>query len=521
VERRSTLYTRAYLFAVLAALTALFLRQALTPLLGTDNPYLTAWAAVVLSSWYCGIGPSIVCILISVLGVWYWFLRVFHSFTFRNPKNEISGMVLFSLLSCLIVALGEANRRSKARLQREIAERTQVEEELRQVQALLESQVQTRTAELMIANQNLSREKLTVQAQAEWLNAANDAIFVGGSEERITYWNKGAERLYGWSSAEAIGKSPHELLHTEFPVPFSEVARQRQRGGWEGDLVHTRRDGTRVTVSSRWTTLKNGQNKDTGWLEINRDITDRKAAESARQFTAELLRAQDAERRSIARELHESTGQMVVALMLNLGKLRTFSNLNLEEERLVSETDRILQNVDRELRAISYLLYPPLLDDAGLCTALEWYVEGFKHRSKIVTTLELDPGFGRLPADLEVGIFRFVQECLTNVHRHSGSREVTIRLRRSLGEVQVEVRDLGRAIPGERHLSIAGRGITNRDITGRGTTDRGPAGIGLRALEERVQQLGGVLSVKSNDHGTTIVATFPLSTPATDDVAIA
>lgn len=512
------------MFAVLAALTALFLRQMLSPLFGTDNPYLTAWTAVVLSSWYCGVGPSIVCMLISVLGVWYWFLPVFHSFTFQNPKSEISGMVLFSVLSCLIVALGEANRRSKARSQQEIAERMQVEDELRQVQAQLEGRVQRRTAELKIANEDLSREKATVQAQAEWLNAANDAIFVGGSEEKITYWNKGAERLYGWASAEAIGKSPHELLHTEFPVPFSEVARRRQRGGWEGDLVHTRRDGTRVTVSSRWTNLNDGQGKDTGWLEINRDITDRKAAESARQFTAELLRAQDAERRSIARELHESTGQMVVALMLNLGKLRTFSNLTLEEEQLVSETDRILQNVDRELRAISYLLYPPLLDDAGLRTALEWYVDGFRRHSKIVTTLDLDPGFGRLPADLEVGIFRFVQECLTNVHRDSGSQEVRIRLRRSSGEVQVEVRDLGRGIPGEKRLSIAGRGIAGRDITNHVITNHGTPGMGLRGLEERVQQLGGILSVKSNDHGTTILATFPISTPAspaTEDVAIA
>jgi PAS domain S-box-containing protein len=280
--RRVTLHSRRYFLAVLAAMTALLLRHTLSPLLGTENPYLTAWAAIVLSAWYCGIGPSIVCILISVLGVWYWFLPVLHSFRFQNPKSEISGMVLFSLLSSLIIALGEANRRSKAGSQREAAERSRIEDELRKAQAALEHRVQRRTAELNVANESLSRERERVQAQSEWLNAANDAIFVGGSDERITYWNKGAERLYGWSSAEAIGKSAHELLHTEFPVPFAEIARQRQRGGWEGDLVHTKRDGTRVTVSSRWTTLKDGQDREMGWLEINRDITDRKAAEAAR-----------------------------------------------------------------------------------------------------------------------------------------------------------------------------------------------------------------------------------------------
>jgi PAS domain S-box-containing protein len=507
--RRITVHTRGYVFAVLAALIALLLRRMLSPLLGTDNPFLTAWAAVVLSAWYCGIGPSIACILISVLGVWFWFLPVFQSFTFQNPKSEISGMVLFSLLSNLIVALGEANRRSKVRLQREVAERIRITDELREVKTQLQSRVQRRTAELEIANQGLSREKATVQAQAEWLNAANDAIFVGGAEEMITYWNQGAERLYGWSSAEAVGKSPHELLQTEFPIPLAEIVRQRQLGGWEGDLVHTKRDGTKVTVSSRWTTLQNGKDQATGWLEINRDITDRKAAEAARQFTAELVRVQDEERRAIARGLHDSTGQMVVALMLNLGKLRTFGHLTTEEKRLVSETERILQNVDGELRAISYLLHPPLLDDAGLRSALEWYVEGFKHRSEIVTTLEIAPGFGRLSSDLEVAIFKLVQECLTNVHRHSGSREATVRLRRSFGEVQVEVHDSGRGIPTEKQLRLTGNG---------------PAGVGLRGVGERVRQLGGILTVQSTDHGTTIRATFPLTAPtiaSTNDVAIA
>jgi PAS domain S-box-containing protein len=507
--RRITFHTRGYLLAVLAALAALLLRKMLSPLLGTDNPYLTAWAAIVLSAWYCGIGPSVACIFISVLGVWYWFLPVFHSFTFQNPKSEISGMVLFLLLSSLIVALGEANRQSRARSEREVAERRQIEDALRKAQAQLESRVKKRTAELKIANQNLSQETATVKAQAEWLDAANDAIFVADSDQRITYWNKGAEHLYGWASAEAIGKSPHELLHTDFPVPLAEIAGQRQQGGWQGDLVHTRRDGTRVTVASRWTDLKDGRNHVTGWLEINRDITDRKAAEAARQLSAQLLKVQDAERRAIARELYDSTGQMVIALMLNLGHLKAFENLSPEQEQLVSDSDRILQNVDGELRAISHLLHPPLLDEAGLWTALEWYVEGFKQRTRIAATLERDPDFGRLNSDLEVAIFRVVQECLTNVYRHSGSPEATVRLRRSLGEVRLEVQDRGRGMPAEKQLSVPGSGTM---------------GVGLRGMRERLRQLGGNLSVESNGHGTTVLATFPISTPAsasTNDAAAA
>jgi signal transduction histidine kinase len=192
-----------------------------------------------------------------------------------------------------------------------------------------------------------------------------------------------------------------------------------------------------------------------------------------------------------------------------LGHLKAFENLSPEQEQLVSDSDRILQNVDGELRAISHLLHPPLLDEAGLWTALEWYVEGFKQRTRIAATLERDPNFGRLNSDLEVAIFRVVQECLTNVYRHSGSPEATVRLRRSLGEVRLEVQDRGRGMPAEKQLSVPGSGTM---------------GVGLRGMRERLRQLGGNLSVESNGHGTTVLATFPISTPAsasTNDAAAA
>ena len=119
MTRRINPGARPYFLAILSALAALLLRKMLSPLLGADNPYLTAWAAIVLSAWYYGVGPAIACTLLSVIGVWYWFLPYSHSFVLQNPRSEISGMVLFSLLSILIVALGEANRRSKARSERE------------------------------------------------------------------------------------------------------------------------------------------------------------------------------------------------------------------------------------------------------------------------------------------------------------------------------------------------------------------------------------------------------------------
>ena len=502
VEGRPT--AARYALAILAAVVSLLLRKMLTPLLGTQYPFVTAWPAIVFSAWYCGIGPSVISTLVSVVGIGYFFIPDFNSFAIRDPKTAISGMVLFSVFSSFIIALGEANRRSKARSEREVAERRRIEEELRKAQVQLESRVQERTAELSIANQNLSLETARVKAQAEWLDAANDAIFVVGSDETITYWNKGAERLYGWTRAEAIGKSPHKLLRTEFPSALAEITRQRQRGGWQGELVHTKRDGTKVTVASHWTTLKDSHNNLSSWLEINRDVTDRKAAEDARQLNAQLLKIQDDEHRRIARELYDNTGQMVIASMLNLGRLKASGNLSTEEKRLLSTCDTMLQSVSSELRTISHLLHPPLLDEAGLWTALEWYVEGFKQHSGIAASLERDSNFGRMNADLEVAIFRVVQECLTNVHRHSGSREATVRLLRPFGEVRLEVQDRGRGIPAEESSEIPGDGAM---------------GVGLRGMRERIYQLGGNLSVESNGGGTTIVATFPIpeETAASDE----
>jgi PAS domain S-box-containing protein len=484
-----------YAMAILAAAAALLLRKILSPWLGPDNPYLPSWAAIVFSAWYCGIGPSVACVLVSLVGVWYWFLPYFRSFVLQYPRTEISGMLLFSVLAGFIVALGEANRRSKAASDREVTERRRIEDELRKTQEELESRVRERTTELDIAHQELSREAERVKAQSEWLDAANDAIFVGDADEKITYWNRGAERLYGWSREEAIGKPAHSLLQTDFPIPFAEIATQRREGGWQGELVHARQDGSKVTVASRWTALTDADNNLAGWLEINRDITDRKAAEGARQLSAQLLKTRDDEHRRIARELHDNAGQMVIALILNLGQLKPYESLRPEQTRILSDSDTLLQNLSSELRAISHLLHPPLLDEVGLWTALEWYVEGFSRRSGIATTLERDSSFGRLTPDLEIAIFRVVQECLTNVDRHSGSKEAAVRLlRRSQDEVWLEVRDRGKGISPETQLSIS---------------EDGSPGVGLRGMRERVLQLGGNLRVESDGSGTTIAAAFP------------
>jgi PAS domain-containing protein len=179
---------RRYFVAILAALVALLLRRMLSPFLGADNPYHTAWVATGFSAWACGVGPSVVSTLICVLGVWYWSLPFSNSFAIPNARTESFGMVGYLVFSGFIIALGEANRRSKARSEGEVAQRQQIEEKLRKSQQESEQRVKERTVAL---EQNVAE----IAEKAVLLDLANDAIFVKTAAGKISYWNRGAERL--------------------------------------------------------------------------------------------------------------------------------------------------------------------------------------------------------------------------------------------------------------------------------------------------------------------------------------
>ncbi len=150
-----------------------------------------------------------------------------------------------------------------------------------------------------------------------------------------------------------------------------------------------------------------------------------------------------------------------------------------------------MEEVSKEIRTISHLLHPPLLDVAGLASALRWYVDGFSERSKIKVELDIPPGFGRLPDEVEIAIFRIVQECLTNIHRHSGSATATITLFQKDDSVTVQVRDKGKGIPREKQRELL---------------ESGRAGIGFGGMRERLRQLDGSLEIQSEGSGTTVVA---------------
>lgn len=219
-----------------------------------------------------------------------------------------------------------------------------------------------------------------------------------------------------------------------------------------------------------------------------------------RNLSARLLRVQDEEQRRIARELHDSTGQALAALGMNLSKLqREVSPLSPSVAATAAESLQIARQVSDELRTISYLLHPPLLDEMGLQSALHWYLDGFQERSGIATILEMKDALPRLPQELELTIYRIVQTALVNIHRHAKASLALVRLTQSGAEISVEISDNGVGIPPETLAKIASSGTP---------------GVGLRGARERVKDFNGDFSVASISGGTTVRAAFPVPQPA-------
>lgn len=218
------------------------------------------------------------------------------------------------------------------------------------------------------------------------------------------------------------------------------------------------------------------------------------ANESLRELSIRVLQTQDAERKRIARELHDSAGQLLAAIKMSVASLMSESGLASSATKTLADIDRMTDETLRGIRTISHLLHPPLLDESGLSSALRGYVEEFGERSGIRVQLECSSKLPRFSPELETSIFRIIQESLGNIHRHAESTTAVIRLSVESGAIHLEVQDNGRGIPEARlrELNSGGRG-----------------GVGIRGMHERVSQFGGKLSVESKDRGTTIRATVP------------
>ena len=213
-----------------------------------------------------------------------------------------------------------------------------------------------------------------------------------------------------------------------------------------------------------------------------------------RHLSARLLRVQDEERRRIARELHDSLGQYLAAAKINLDVLM---RSNGDGAAYVREAQHLIDRAISDTRTLSHLLHPPLLDEAGFASAARWYVEGFGKRCGVAATLEISDALERLSSETETALFRILQESLTNVHRHSGSRSVEVHLTKNASSAVLCVQDHGKGIP--------------QEILARFQKDGGNVGVGLAGIRERVKELGGRFAIESSPKGTTLTATVPIA----------
>src|ERR1700721_1690127 len=222
---------------------------------------------------------------------------------------------------------------------------------------------------------------------------------------------------------------------------------------------------------------------------LNRDL---------RSLSARLLAMQDEERRRIARDLHDGIGPLIAALSMNNGMLaQQTKKLGPEVAEVLQQNNQLVEQLSKETRTISHLLHPPLLDEIGLLPAIKMFAEGFAERSSVKVAVELSPDIGRLPPNVEISIFRIVQECLTNVYRHSGSKTAQIKISHTPDKLlSVQVRDEGKGMTG-----------TNGAPTTSGSTHGG----GLGGWRERLRELGGTLEIQSGKNGTTVSAAVPVN----------
>jgi PAS domain S-box-containing protein len=307
----------------------------------------------------------------------------------------------------------------------------------------------------------------------------------------VVYCNLSLAQLLGVPRENVIGRYLQDFLAPEDQPACEKLLKENQSLPTEEEMHVRLADGRLIPANFSFTVLSRDKSA-TGVL-----ITDLTAQKQMIEFAARLQTMQDEERRRLARELHDSVGQTLAALGMNISIVQGQSHkLDTLGARAVSENAHLVNQVSREIRTISHLLHPPLLDVAGLASALRWYVDGFSERSHIKVDLEIPKDFGRLPDEMEIAIFRIVQECLTNIHRHSGSRTATIRLIQEGDRLTVQVQDQGKGIPFEKQRALIESGL---------------GGVGFAGMRERLRQLGGTLEIRSEGRGTLVGATLKVA----------
>lgn len=343
-----------------------------------------------------------------------------------------------------------------------------------------------------VAMPDESRYRLLIEAVTDY------AIYMLDPTGIVTSWNPGAQRFKGYAPHEIIGRH-FSRFYTEEDrasgLPERALETARREGKFEHEGWRVRKDGSRFWANVILTSLRGEDGKLRGFICVTRDITDRKRAEEEmRKLSIRLMNLQDQERRRIARELHDSEGQNLSLLLMSLSKLkRTCAELDEESRALLTESIETANECLRDVRTLSYLLHPPLLDEFGLISALQWYAEGFGERSGIAVNLDIPASLNRLPPEMETSLFRLVQEGLTNIHRHSGSQTADISLICEDGCLRLKIEDHG-------------KGMSAAQVSG---TNGSAGGVGLASMRERVRELGGTLEILSEAGRTQINVVLP------------
>jgi len=340
------------------------------------------------------------------------------------------------------------------------------------------------------------------------MSAANEGIWEYHPFTGFVRWN---QEYYGIPGSEADSGAPAEpwigRIHPEDRERVFKSFFETLEGAaisWSAEYRFMRGDGTCCDIHDRAVIARDGSGKAVRVVGAMLDVTGLKRTEEAlrqsnsrlHQLSRDLLRTQDYERRRIARELHDSTAQLLAALNINLSRLRDPELEPDRRRRALSEATELAAACSAEIRTVTYLLHPPLLDEIGLAAALGAYAQGFNQRTGIQVEIMIPPDFGRLSSEVETTLFRIVQEGLANVHKHSGSPLAVIRLKRDPQEVRLVLQDRGHGLP--EPLNGKAEGFAR-------------FGVGIMGMRERAEQLRGRLELTSSDDGTRLTVTLPLA----------
>jgi two-component system NarL family sensor kinase len=322
----------------------------------------------------------------------------------------------------------------------------------------------------------------------------------------VLYANASFGVLLGISTDAVIGNLLQNYLEPAEQDKLNNLIAESLKDESQGEVILATSDGKRRLVRMSLSPIHEFGIRTI--CVIATDMTELSGANEAlkasedilRNLSGRLLRLQDEERRRISRDLHDVTGQKLAVLSMNLSSAlkNRAATKNEEINRLLSESIGLSNDVNKEIRTLSYLLHPPLLDELGLSSAIEWYAQGFENRTGIRTTVDIPAGFTRLAPDAEVALFRVVQESLVNVHRYSGSATAFVRASGDAAEVRLQIGDAGIGIVKELNASS----LTSTAL-----------GVGIQGMKERLRQLSGRLEITSTPgRGTLVTAILPVRT---------